>query len=246
MPVTSSDTSYDLAQMLLFIAAGLCIFPALHALNVGIGMLIATRLRRRMVQLSKGRIVLSYDDGPSERLHRRVLSILAAAHVPATFYLLIARAEVMESSLRATKDAGHEIASHGFAHLDARRTSAQLIWRDLAIGFRFMAARGASNSTFRPPYGRVTLITWLQARRARSSIALWTIESGDTFPQLPSVASIVERVERDGGGVVLLHTHDRTRAEVEEYVVLLTSALIELGKRRGFEFTSCAALLRGS
>jgi hypothetical protein len=28
--------------------------------------------------------------------------------------------------------------------------------------------------------------------------------------------------------------------------VLLTSALIELGKRRGFEFTSCAALLRGS
>ncbi len=230
-------------QIVMLVSIGIVVAPALHCVNHLLGLVFRARLHRQLRGATRGTLVLSYDDGPSERLHGRILTILAESKVPATFYVLTARTEVMESSLRATAAAGHEVASHGFAHLDARRVSACAIWCDLSTGFRFMERAGFPSRTFRPPFGRVTLTTVLQARREKSALALWTVDSGDTLRVRPSVESIVAQVERDGGGVVLLHSHDRSSAEAEEFAVLVTRALIEFGKRRGYRFTTCADLL---
>ena len=56
---------------------------------------------------------------------------------------------------------------------------------------------------FRPPYGKLTLWSWLEARRLGLSVAFWTHDSGDTQARgpRPSAEAIARSVVASGGGV---------------------------------------------
>lgn len=244
-------TDEDLFSLAIAVLCGIALFPFLHTLNIIAGRLRRASLRKRLQTATRGKIVLTYDDGPSERLQPQLLAALAEAKARATFFVLVARADAQISRVRALIDAGHEVASHGFSHPDAFRAPAWLIWQDLQRGFSFFARHGLRCGSFRPPYGRVTCSTIVQCRAASKPIVLWTVDSGDRLSVMPCVEDLVAKVDAAGGGVVLLHSHDRDDSangrQVEEYVLDATRALLALAERREFEVVTVADLrLRAS
>src|ERR1051325_2875800 len=61
-------------------------------------------------------IALTFDDGPSAALTPKLLDLLAAKHIKATFFVLGEMvAEHPEIVARAARE-GHEIASHSWSH----------------------------------------------------------------------------------------------------------------------------------
>src|SRR5262245_756443 len=62
------------------------------------------------------RIALTFDDGPDPAWTPRVVALLAAARVRATFFLVGERALRAPEAVRAIVGGGHEVASHSFTH----------------------------------------------------------------------------------------------------------------------------------
>jgi len=203
--------------------------------------LSALRLPRGAPLLS-----LTYDDGPGESLTPRVLDALAARDAKATFFLLGRRAAAAPGVADRVRDAGHEIGCHSHGHLHAWKTPPWRSAADVARGYETLSAWLPSPCLFRPPYGKLTPWTARAARRRGSRIVKWTVDSGDTWSAPPRVEDVVERVRRDGGGVVLLHDFDREGEDAAEraaFVVGVTEALLEAAPRQGWRVATLGEML---
>lgn len=218
------------------LAAGVAVAPTLRASSIAIGHgVLRPMLRRRLEAASRGSLVLTYDDGPSSSMQTRLLELLRARRAHATFYLLESRAEGQSAWIEELERDGHEIATHSFGHLDAFRVAPRTAVADFRNGLAVVQSAKRHVTRFRPPCGRVTVQTYLAVRKAQLAFDLWTHDSGDTFATCPSVDAIVKAVESSGGGVVLLHSHDRgrNRPDAEAHTLAVTSALLDLAERRG-------------
>jgi hypothetical protein len=76
----------------------------------------------------------------------------------------------------------------------------------------------------------------------KTPIGWWTVDSGDTFDELPDPRSVTERIVRDSGGVVLLHDFDRSRDRMD-YVLRTTEMLLQASKREGLRIVRMRDLL---
>ena len=75
----------------------------------------------------------------------------------------------------------------------------------------------------RPPFGKITLATLLQAWIKHQKLAWWTIDSKDSWSTPRPIEDIVNQVKIDGGGVILMHDHDRKESTAHNYVINLTA-----------------------
>lgn len=76
----------------------------------------------------------------------------------------------------------------------------------------------------------MTLPTYMELRQRQAPVWWWTVDSGDTNRVLPQVASIVDAVRKNGGGIVLMHDLERTPQRTQ-YVLDLTAALLDVAKQ---------------
>src|SRR6266446_10651372 len=99
-------------------------------------------------------IAMTFDDGPSATLTPKLLDLLAARHIKATFFVIGENvAEHPEIVARAVRE-GHEIGNHSWSHPYFARMSddairSQLKRTDEAI----VNATGVRPKLLRPPYG---------------------------------------------------------------------------------------------
>jgi peptidoglycan/xylan/chitin deacetylase (PgdA/CDA1 family) len=102
-------------------------------------------------------VALTFDDGPSAKLTPKLLDLLAARHIKATFFLIGENAaEYPETVAREARE-GHEIANHSWSHPNLAKMSDdgvrnQLRKTDDAI----RSAIGTGATLLRPPYGNIS------------------------------------------------------------------------------------------
>lgn len=178
-------------------------------------------------------LVLTYDDGPSEGATPRLLDLLAEHGAKATFYLMGERVASAPQAFQRLLDEGHELGSHSQAHLNAWKVSPWRSVADVKVGLATLKQLGIKVNLFRPPYGKNNLLTWLTVVWQRIGFGWWTVVSGDTYAKLPDPASVVSLVERNGGGVVLMHDFDRTEDRTN-FVLEVTRLLLNTAKARGW------------
>ena len=183
-------------------------------------------------------IAMTFDDGPSAALTPKLLDILAAHHIKATFFVLGEMvAEHPEIVARAARE-GHEIASHSWSHPNLGKMSQEGVRSQLQrTDDQIKSAIGKSPTLFRPPYGSITehQKRWIHDEFGYDTI-LWDVDPLDW--KRPGAAVVRNRIlkETRPGSIVL--SHDIHPGTIEA----MPSTFDEL-EAKGFKFVTVSELL---
>lgn len=194
----------------------------------------------------RGKLTLSYDDGPGALMTPRLLQYLQALEARVTFFLLGRRVVQSPEIVDRIATAGHEIGCHTHDHLHAWKTSPWRVRADIDRGYETLSPWISSDAVFRPPYGKLTPWSIRALKRRGAPIVKWTLDSGDTWARLPRPADVVEKAKRDRGGVVLLHDFDREgpdREERADFVLDTTERLLIAAREEGWRVVTISELL---
>ncbi len=210
------------------------------------------------LQLEKGSVLLTFDDGPHPVYTREILAILERYRVKAIFFQLgqnlgtvtdghaeLTRNEEVEKEILG---AGHAIGNHSFTHpflpkLDQTDVD-QEIDKTQALLNLIIPDDSRRTHMFRAPYGaRNAMILGEIGERGLRSV-LWNVDSLDWSDPIPEsiVHRILTELEHAQRGIILMHDiHPKT-------VIALPMLLDELIKR-GYHFvqwdgTSLVATVR--
>jgi cellulose synthase/poly-beta-1,6-N-acetylglucosamine synthase-like glycosyltransferase/peptidoglycan/xylan/chitin deacetylase (PgdA/CDA1 family) len=194
-----------------------------------------------------GWIALTFDDGPDPTWTPKVLAVLRADHVPATFFLVGARVTENPGLVRAEHDAGEQIGEHTFTHADigalpAWQENLELSQAQLAIA----GAAGITTDLLRPPYSSTADSLddedWNGVRRAAGHgyvIVLATNDSEDW--RRPGVARIIANATPSGhtGAIIMFHDAGGNRAQT----VAALSRFIPEMKAKGYRFGTVSQVI---
>lgn len=189
---------------------------------------LARRLRRERL------LILTYDDGPSPTLTQKVLDLLAAHDAKATFFMTGWRAAKYPEIADRVFREGHECGCHSYEHLNAWKTWPWLAVRDINRGFKSLGEWVSPAGPYRPPNGRITLLTWLALLHRRCPIWWWTLDSSDSRPIRREPHVVVDQVARAGGAAVLMHDLS-FGPDHDAFVLETTALLLNLAKRKAIQ-----------
>ncbi|HEV7459959.1 MAG TPA: polysaccharide deacetylase family protein [Solirubrobacteraceae bacterium] len=115
---------------------------------------VAANAAIERVITSKRLVALTFDDGPSQGYTQRVLDILAAYRMHATFFLVGRWVQTFPQLVREEMALGHEIGNHTYDHPHLTRLAPASVTAELQGGTSALAQVGAPTPRwFRPPYG---------------------------------------------------------------------------------------------
>ena len=193
------------------------------------------------------RVVLTFDDGPDPEWTPKILDILKAYRVKATFFILGREAEDHAELVRRIAEEGHEIGNHSFLHPNLAEVSDARIRLELNATQRLIESlTGHSTTLFRPPYDADSSpsdLAELEPIRVAQSLGYLTVlENIDPCDwQRPGVDNILQRIkdQRPRGTIILLHDGGGNRAQT----VAALPRLLDYLKERGDQVVSVADLL---
>jgi peptidoglycan-N-acetylglucosamine deacetylase len=192
-----------------------------------------------------GTVALTFDDGPHREGTPRVLELLAAASVRATFFLVgeqVQRERALSGEIAA---AGHAIGLHGQRHRVLLRVPPPALRADLARGAdTIAAATGILPALHRPPLG---IYSWpaLRIVRARGLQPILWSRWGHDWRRRATPAGVAREVAGSlaPGDVLLLHDADHYSARDSwRTTVAALPRVLELIAAQGL---TCAALDQG-
>jgi peptidoglycan/xylan/chitin deacetylase (PgdA/CDA1 family) len=183
-------------------------------------------------------IALTFDDGPSAKLTPKLLDLLAAHHIKATFFLIGENAAQYPDIVAREAKEGHEVANHSWSHPNFGKMSddgirSQVRRTDDAIRI----AIGTRPTLLRPPYGSITprQKKWLN-QEFGYKIVLWDVDPLDW--RRPGPAVVCNRIVKNtrAGSIVLAHDiHPGT-------IDAMPCVLKEL-EAKGFKFVTVSELI---
>ncbi len=195
--------------------------------------LVYTLYRRRKLVRQAGQsrqLVLTFDDGPGDRLTPRLLDILREDGSKAMFFLLGRNIAGREELARRIASEGHVLGAHGFAHIHYWKAGPVRTIQDIRHGWSALdeaLGRRGGVYPFRPPYGKLNLAALLYLWMHRAPIVYWTFDLGDTWAPAQGGPRPVETLTvPSGGAVVLAHDFDRTQGAIDNTIVLSVRTLL--------------------
>jgi hypothetical protein len=87
----------------------------------------------------------------------------------------------------------------------------------------------------------MTFPTYWTIRRRGAPVGWWTIDSGDTHSPLPRPNQVVDRLVRDGGGIILMHDLDRSE-DRNNFVLETTALLLNAAESEAFDIKPLSEL----
>jgi peptidoglycan/xylan/chitin deacetylase (PgdA/CDA1 family) len=152
-------------------------------------------------------IALTFDDGPSATLTPKLLDLLAARHLKATFFVVGQNAADHPDILKRAVREGHEIANHSWSHPNLAKMSDEAVRRELQkTDDAISAAIGKRPTLLRPPYGSITARQkkWIHEEFGYR-IIIWDVDPLDWKRPGPSVVTARILKETHAGSIVLSH-----------------------------------------
>ncbi|MGB6193014.1 MAG: polysaccharide deacetylase family protein [Terracidiphilus sp.] len=141
-----------------------------------------------------GELALTFDDGPNPAWTPRLLDILAASDVRATFFMVGRFAEAEKQLARRVLESGHLVGNHSWSHPNLARTPAAQVRDELRRTSDALAQiLGQPVCYFRPPYGARRPVVLRTARALGMVPVLWNAMTTDW--KEPSAERIARRLE---------------------------------------------------
>jgi peptidoglycan-N-acetylglucosamine deacetylase len=167
-----------------------------------------------------GELALTFDDGPNPAWTPRLLDILAAHDVRATFFQLGGFAEAEPALVRRVAAAGHLIGNHTWSHPHLSNTPVARIREELRRTSETLEQiTGARVKYFRPPFGARRPGVFDIAGELGLEPVLWNAMTSDwSEPSADRIAATlsrkIDRHTRDGYATNIV-LHDGNHRERE-------------------------------
>jgi peptidoglycan/xylan/chitin deacetylase (PgdA/CDA1 family) len=118
---------------------------------------------------------LTFDDGPHEEHTPRVLDLLKAHHVKATFFVVGDAVQKAPAILRRIVDEGHAVGSHTFTHRELPTLNRDELRQELASCRELIKQlTGVDATLIRPPRGRVDAVALMRIKRWGYRLIHWS------------------------------------------------------------------------
>ena len=188
---------------------------------------------RQTLPLADREVVLTFDDGPLPHYSDRVLDILAAHCVKATFFLVGRHARVNPAAVRRIYNAGHTIGTHSQNH-PLRTMSEPRAGREIDDGIESVIAALGDAKALAPFFRIPGLLRTphIEAQAKARELVVWSADTlADDWRKIGAEQVLhlaLSRLERKGKGVLLLH-------DIQPRTVLMLPTLLSELKRRGFK-----------
>jgi peptidoglycan/xylan/chitin deacetylase (PgdA/CDA1 family) len=136
---------------------------------------------------------------------------------------------------------GHDVGCHSDQHLNAWKVAPWRAIADIDAGYDRLVSWVQRDGMFRPPYGKMTALTYWAVRNRGARVWWWTIDSGDTGKTIPSPGKVADALVSQGGGIVLLHDIDRS-PERNEFVLQTTASLLDVASKNSIKIKRLSEL----
>jgi peptidoglycan-N-acetylglucosamine deacetylase len=184
-------------------------------------------------------IAMTFDDGPSATLTPKLLDLLAAHHIKATFFVIGENvAQYPEIVARAARE-GHEIANHSWSHPNLAKLSDEGVRRQLwRTDEAIKSATGVRPTLLRPPYGSITEREkrWIHDEFGYQ-IVLWDVDPYDWKRPGPAVVRNRILQETRPGSIVLSH-------DIHPGTIEAMPSTFDALEAKGFKFVTVSELIR--
>lgn len=201
-------------------------------------------LKRAVIGINS--LVLTFDDGPGDRLTTAIMDLLDEKDAKASFFLLGRNIAGQEKIVKQIAERGYEICSHGFDHLNYLKVSPWRALADIRRGWKALdAALGQKRERypFRPPYGKLNIVCLLYLLAKRVPIVYWTLDSGDTSKSKPDNQKIELLTPNAQGTVSLAHDFNRSNENTEHLILESLRLALEKAKEKGMQVITVSELL---
>ncbi len=191
------------------------------------------------VETTQPVLAITFDDGPEPTLTPRLLDMLKARGIHATFFMVGRNVTAFPAIVKRMVDEGHEVANHSWTHPLLTKMSQQSVESQLQRTHdAIVKACGVAPQLYRPPYGAVTLS---QRARIQKTFGypsiLWDVDPLDW--QKPRQAQkVYDRVLANAkpGSIILCH-------DIHESTIAAMPAVLDDLKARGYAFATVTQLI---
>ena len=186
-------------------------------------------VEKREPREPKGKVALTFDDGPDPVITGKIVDTLTRYQVKATFFFVGWRATSYADVAKKVTGAGHEIGNHSYSHADLVGLDLEEVRREISKAqSAIKSATGITPKWFRPPYGSYNDDIRAIAKDEGASIVLWNLTPDDW--KNPGEAVIRKRITSSvkDGSIVLLHVREQTLKALPRLIEELTDMGYEL------------------
>ncbi len=198
------------------------------------------------VKTSEKRLALTFDDGPHPRHTPRLLEVLSARGIRATFFLVGRRVRRYADLVERIAREGHEIGNHGDHHVPLTLLPTPLVRREITVTERLITdAAGVRPRLLRPPMG------WFNDRVIAVARALGYLPVvGSVHPQdsrKPGTGVILERLRRriEPGAIIILHDGGWWMGVDRSQTIEATDRIAGELLDQGYRFDTVSELAKG-
>ncbi len=194
-------------------------------------------------RIRKNVVALTFDDGPSPDTTPRILDILRAEGVRATFFVLGKHAERHPEIVERIVREGHELGNHGYDHGILAFAGATQVHRQLQRTERLLRkAGGPPVRVFRAPHGFRSPFVARTARRLGYVTCAWSAGVFDTAK--PGADVIIARSTKalKPGAILLLHDADGWGDDDRSQTADALPGIIAAARERELDFLTMTEL----
>ena len=165
-------------------------------------------------------VYLTFDDGPTEKVTRKILEVLKNEKVKASFFCVGKNVEKYPDLFACIKAEGHAVGNHTNTHLNGWKTNKKQYLEDVEEADKLI-----KSNLFRPPYGKLNWRSKKDLQR-KYKIVMWDVAGGD-FDQYLSIKDVVKNIINNvnPGSIVVLHDNQKFMAKTVEALPIISKEL---------------------
>lgn len=182
-------------------------------------------------------VALTFDDGPHPVMTQKLLNMLQAEGVPATFFIVGKMGVRYPYLVQDIARRGHELANHTFSHPSLPKTSSEDVLNELAQTRAVIhQLTGQDTFLYRPPGGDYSKRTVQVASKAGYHMILWSILTKDVNGA--SIPVMKDRIESHiaDGSIILMHSG------VPRTIDMLPDVIRSL-RAQGYQFVTVSQMI---
>ena len=181
-------------------------------------------------------VALTFDDGPSGRFTRRLLTGLQERDAKATFLLCGYRLEIYPELAKRILAEGHEIGLHGYSHKDMAKLSRRELTREIKDTIALLP-QGCEPVFLRPPGGSESSLVSTVAAEMELALLNWSVDPRDWAVHDAAVVETAVISQVRSGDVILLH-------DLSDSSVDAALSIVDKLQEEGFHFVTVSELAR--